>query len=99
MAKLIIIFAGAQGKARGSNSDDCLQLAVAGGPGRGSAVLAGADGDQRAVSRGTGGRVGGGGGRCCGGRLRKRGGGAGVRGGHWGGWGGGGGNAGGGGAG
>src|ERR1700686_5048021 len=55
MAKLIIIFAGAPGKARGSNSDDRLQLAVAGGPGSGSAVLAAADGDQRAISRRTGG--------------------------------------------
>src|SRR5438477_1831360 len=63
MAKLIIIFDGAPGKAmpphaltrnnRRSNSDDCVQLAVAGDAGGGSAVLAGADGDQRSVSRGT----------------------------------------------
>src|SRR6266581_3929627 len=64
MAKLIIIFAGAQGKAgrrnRRSNSDDRLQRAVAGGPGSGSAVLAASDGDQRAISRRTGGTAGGG---------------------------------------
>src|SRR6266566_9755257 len=64
MAKLIIIFAGAQGKAgrrnRRSNSDDRLQLAVAGSAGSGSAVLAATDGDQRAISRRTGGTAGGG---------------------------------------
>src|ERR1700759_5300234 len=60
MAKLIIIFAGAQGKASKRNSDDRLQLAVAGGPDSGSAVLAGADGKQRAVPRGVGRTAGGG---------------------------------------
>src|ERR1700726_1884947 len=74
MAKLIIIFAGAQGKARKSNSDDRVQLAVAGSSGSGSAVLASSDGDQRAVSRGIGRaagvgaeRIAGGSGwtRCC----------------------------------
>src|ERR1700756_3161198 len=55
MAKLIIIFAGAQGKAmpphvlRRGTSDDCVQLAVAGSPGSGRAVLAAANGDQRAI--------------------------------------------------
>ncbi len=58
MVKLIIIFAGAQGKAKGSNSDDYVQFAAAGSPDPGSSVLAGADGDQRALSGGIAGQAG-----------------------------------------
>src|SRR5216684_1948711 len=74
MAKLIIIFAGAQGKARKCNGDDRVQLAVAGGPGSGSAVLAAADGDQRTVSCGTGGTAGAGAEKSAGSSGRARGG-------------------------